>query len=140
MGKKRKQVEKKKGAPAADVVGSARRMIVTYFDGSWTDNLAIGRYGLHTGPQRVSLTIDVTARERAGKVGVARQALRDFVSRRRKIDTIQIGKPMFRSQLRTHVKELHCAQIDVKLSARGQAVAYPAKVVFGPDAITLNLG
>ncbi len=138
MGKKKGNV-KGKGAPGV-ILGSARRMIVTYVDGSWTDNLAIERYGLRTGPDGLSLTIDVAPRERNGKVRIARQALRDFVARRAKIHTIQIGKPAFSSQLRACVKTLESAEIGVKLSANGHAVVYPAGVVFGPDAITLNLG
>ena len=139
MGKKRKRPGKKNIAPAA-VFGFARRMIVTYVDGTWTDNLAVERYGLHTGEEGLSLTIEVAPRERIGKVRIARKALRDFVASRRKIDTIQIGKPTLKAQLRARVKALECAQIGVNLSANGHAVAYPAAVVFGPDAVTLNLG
>ena len=136
---KRKRAKKEEISPAV-VFGSARRIIVTYVDGSWTDNLAIERYGLHTSPDGFSLTIDVAPRERAGKVRLAREALRDFVSRRRKIHTIQVGKPKLSSQLRAFVKALESSQIGVTLSAGGHAVAYPAGVVFGPDEVTLNLG
>ena len=139
MGKKRKRAGKKENVPKA-VVGSARRMIVTYVDGKWTDNLAVERYGLQNGAEGLTLVIDVAPRERTGKVRIARQALRDFVSRRRKLHTIQIGKPLLKSQLRAFVKALDCAQIGVKLSAKGHAVAYPAGVVFDPDAVTLHLG
>jgi hypothetical protein len=139
LAKKRKGPEKDEVVPAA-VFGWARRMVVTYVDGSWTDNLAIERYGLHTGPDGLSLTIDVAPRERVGKVRVARQALRDFVSRRRKIHTIQIGKPKFSTQLRLRVTQFESPVIGVKLSANGHAVTYPAGIVFGPDATTLNLG
>ena len=60
-------------APAA-THGSARRMIVTYVDGRWTDNLAIRRYDLELKDDGLSLTIDVTPRERIGKLKVAREA------------------------------------------------------------------
>jgi hypothetical protein len=120
--------------------GFARRMVVMYRDGSWTDNLAVAHYGLDSGPPEMMLTIDVAARERAGKVRAARRALREFIKKRRRIHSIQIGKPKVASQLHAWIKDLEQAQIGVKLCVEGSSVIYPAAVVFGPDAVTLDLG
>jgi hypothetical protein len=121
--------------------GSARRMIVTYVDGGWTDNLAIRRYDLAVGEEGLLLTIDVSPRERVGKAKVAREAYRDFVVRRRKLHVIQIGKPTLRTQLRKRMKQLENQHMEVRLSANGgPAVSYPVAIVLGPDEVILNLG
>jgi hypothetical protein len=138
VAKKKKQAAKT--APT-ELHGSARRMIVTYVDGRWTDNLAIRRYDLAIDGNSLSLTIDVTQRQRNGKEQLAREAYRDFVARRRKLHVIQIGKPTLRTQLRSHVKQLEGRSVEVRLSANGgPAVTYPAAIVIGPDEVTLNLG
>ena len=115
-------------------------MIVTYVDGTWTDHLAVGRYGLRNGAELL-LTIDVAGRvNQDGKVGQGRAALREFASKRGKIDTIQLTKPQFMTQLRERMSKLECPRICVRLARNGNSVTYPAAVVFGPDAVTLNLG
>ena len=116
------------------------RLVVTYFDGSWTDNLAIAQYGLRNNRDGITLRIEVQPRERPGKVRLAQQALRDFLSKRQAIHTIQIGKPEFTTQLKTVVRGLENTRLGLQLSADGVDVLYPAGVVFGPDEITLNLG
>ena len=115
-------------------------MIVTFVDGSWTDNLSIGQYTLHEGSDGLTLTIEVEPRESRGKVRVARKALADLVDKRQSIHTIQIGKPQFTSRLWQRMRQRTGARLGLKLSVKGVGVAYPAGVVFGPDAITLNLG
>jgi len=119
---------------------SKGRLVVTYFDGSWTDNLAIAHYGLLKQSQGLTLQIDVESRERPGKVRVARLALADFVAKRLAIQTIQIGKPAFTTRLRQGFREQEDAKLGLKLRAEGTEVVYPAGVVFGPDEVTLNLG
>ena len=116
------------------------RLVVTYFDGSWTDNLAIGDYGLRNNRDGITLRIEVEPRERPGKVRLANQALREFATKRLKIHTIQIGKPEFTAQLRSVVRGLENTRLGLQLCAEGVDVLYPAGVVFGPDEITLNLG
>lgn len=116
------------------------RLVVTYFDGSWTDNLCIAHYGMQNGRQGLTLSIEVQPRERPRKVRVARAAFKDFVQKRLSIHTIQIGKPRFTSRLREKVRGLENSRFDLRLRANGVAVDYPAGVVFGPDEITLNLG
>ena len=135
--KKTKPAAKAAPAPA---YGSARRMIVTYVDGRWTDNLAIRRYDLELKDEGLSLTIDVTPRERIGKTKIAREAYRDFVARRRKLHVIQIGKPTLRAQLRKRLKKLEDRRVEVRFSADGASVTYPAAIVLGPDEVILNLG
>ena len=120
--------------------GTAGRLIVTYVDGSWTDNLAVERYVLEPGAGEVIVSIEVTARERSGKVAVSRQALREFVSKLQRVHTLQIGKPRIAEQLRSQVRGLEHAKLGVKLSAQGAAVTYHAGLAFGPDEVTLTLG
>jgi len=137
-----KKTKKTASQAAAPLYGSARRMIVTYVDGRWTDNLAIKRYDLALDEDGLSLTIDVTPRKRIGKVQLAREAYRDFVARRRKLHVIQIGKPTLRTQLRKRMKQLeNRGHMEVRLSANGgPAVTYPVAIVLGPDEVILNLG
>jgi hypothetical protein len=136
-GKKRTSGHRRRDATAAD---SAGRVIVTYRDGTWTDNLAVERYAVEPTARELVLTIEVIARERAGKVREAREALRDFVAKVGRIDTIQIGKPLFVARVRGAVRGLEQATIGVRLSAPGAAAVYPAGVAIDPDAVTLNLG
>ena len=144
MAKKTKKKGKDRGGDkgAAPVTGSARRMIVNYRDGRWTEDLSVERYALRPTADGSTLTIEieVAARERVGKVRAARQALRELVVRRNRIDTIQIEKPALRSQLRASLRRTEGARSVLKLLARGHAAEYPAKVFVGPDTVTLTLG
>lgn len=130
----------KAGEPGASASGSAGRLIVTYVDGTWTDNLAVRRYRVEQVDNELVLAIQVAPRERPGKVRAARQALRDFVLKLGRVHTLQIGKPLLSAQLRRHVRAAEHASIGVKLSADGRDAAYPAGLAFGPDEVTLNLG
>jgi hypothetical protein len=115
-------------------------MVVTYLDGTWTDNLAVERYRVEPSERELVLSLEVAARERVGKVRVARAALSEFVAKVGRIETIRIGKPAFAARLRGEVRGLEHAAIGVRVSANGAAAAYPAGVAFDPDAITLTLG
>lgn len=116
------------------------RLVVSYHDGSWTDNLSIANYGLLVGPGGLTLRIEVEPRVRVGKVRCARKALAEFVAKRNAIHTIQVGKPRFTSDLRREVRTLHRTRLDLRLCAGEVDVLYPATVVFGPDEVVLNLG
>ena len=117
-------------------------MVVTFVDGTWTDNLSITRYSLQHQREGLVLAMEVVPREARGKVRIARQALATLVEKRLSIHTIQIGKPRFTSRLRERMRKLGCARLGLRLSAKGmvEGVSYPAGVVFNPDSITLNLG
>ena len=131
---------KGKSGHSAPAAGSAGRLIVTYLDGSWTDNLAVERYAVVPEAGELVLSIEVVPRERPGKVRAARQALSDFVAKLGRVHTLQIGKPLFVTQVRNQVRGLEHSGIGVKLSANGRDAAYPAGLAFGPDEVTLNLG
>lgn len=139
MGKSRSTRPVADDSPAS-VSGSAGRLIVTYVDGSWTDNLAIARYVLESSAGELTLSIDLTPRERPGKIRKSRAALREFVAKLGSVHTVQVGKPRFATHLRGKVRGLEHSQIGVRLRASGHAVTYPAGIAFGPDEITLNLG
>jgi len=115
-------------------------MVVTYFDGSWTDHLSIARYELRNGADGFMLRIEVQPRERQGKVRTARQALVDFVAKRQVIHTIQIGKPRFIALLRSKLRTEESSQLGLCLFASGVETLYPVTAFFGPDEVTLNLG
>jgi hypothetical protein len=93
-----------------------------------------------SGPDGPVLQLGVKPRKRAGKVLVARGALAELVAKRLAIQTIQIGKPRFASRLRSHVRAHDGPRLGVQLSVAGVDVTYPARVVFGPDEVVLNLG
>src|SRR5207244_10933041 len=95
------------------------RMVVTYSDGSWTDNLSVARYETQVSPHGLTLTIEVEPRERPGKVRLARQALRDFLSKHMAVHTIQIGTPRFTARLRTQVRVMENPRLDLRLRADG---------------------
>jgi hypothetical protein len=136
--KKMRQPRPKPSAPQAS--GSAGRLIVTYMDGTWSDNLAVRRYAVEPGAGEVVLALEVVPRERPGKVRAARRALGDFVANLGRIHTLQIGKPLFARQLRSEVRASENTAIGVRLTAGGRDAAYPAGLAFGPDEVTLNLG
>ena len=116
------------------------RLVVTYFDGSWTDQLSIADYGVHNTREGLTLRIEVAPRERPGRTRLAQQALREFVAKRLAVQTIQVGKPGFVAHLRDVARVLEGPRLGVQLSANGVYAHYPAGLVFGPDEITLNLG
>ena len=120
--------------------GSAGRLIVTYGDGIWTDNLSIERYLVEPRAHEVTVCIEVAPRERPGKVRAARAALRQFVARLDRVHTLQIGKARFAEQLRDQVRAAEHANVGVRLLAEGRDVAYPAEVSFGPDEVVVTLG
>ena len=119
---------------------SKGRLVVSYHDGTWTDNLSIAHYGVRVGAEGLTLRIEVEPRERVGKVRRARQALAEFLAKRNAIHTIQIGKPRIASDLRRGVSVQQRPRLDVRLCAGEVDVLYPATVVFGPDEVVLNLG
>lgn len=127
------------GEPGA-VADSAGRLIVTYADGTWSDNLAISRYNLEPAQGELLLAIQVSPRERPGKVRAARAALKELVAKLDRVHTLQVGKPLLRKRVRDQVCLLEQARMAVSLTAAGRTAVYPASPSFGPDAITLNLG
>lgn len=58
------------------------------------------------------------------------------------LDAARSRKLQFTSRLWQRMRQQDSARLGLKLSVKGVGVgvAYPAGVVFGPDAITLNLG
>lgn len=135
--------ERRNGAkqgPAAAASGAAGRLVVTYSDGSWTDNLAIERYRVDPGAKELVLSIEVVPRERPGKVRASRAAWQEFLLKLGRVHTLQIGKPLFAAQLRAQMRASEHASFGVKLSAEGRDAAYPADLAFGPDEVVLTLG
>lgn len=130
----------KRGPAVVPASGAAGRLIVTYTDGTWTDNLAIRRYSLEPGAKELVLAIEVAPRERPGKVHAARAALREFMANLGRIHTLQIGKPLLAAQLREQVRASENASFGVRLSVDGRGTAYPAGLAIGPDEVVLNLG
>ncbi len=116
------------------------RLVVTYVDGSCSDNLAAERCCLAQENDGLVLTIEVAPRVRPGKVRAAHRAFRDFTEKMRGVHTIQIGKQRLVSELRGPIRESETSEIGVNLSARNASALYPAAVVFGPDELTLQLG
>ena len=119
---------------------TAGRLIVTYVDGTWTDNLEIARYRLEQESGEMVLCIEVAPRKKPGKVRAAYRAMRDFVAKVDKVHTLQASRRTLGEPLRKHVLSLEHAAIGVRLSANGQDRVYPAGLVFGPDEVTVNLG
>jgi hypothetical protein len=132
--------KKKKGKAAATPTATAGRLIVTYVDGTWSDNLEIARYRLELEAGELVLTLEVAPRKRPGKVRAAHQALRDFVANVDRVHTLQARKRALGELLRRQVLTLEHAAIGVRLSANGHNRIYPAGLVFGPDEVTVNLG
>lgn len=119
--------------------GTGARMVVSYIGGTWTDKLALGQYEVSLNSEGLLLTLDVAVRESNAKNG-GPAALREFVKKRRRIESIQIGKPAFVEQIRDRARLSDNAEVGVQLRTEGCDVRYPAALVFGPDAITLCLG
>lgn len=114
-------------------------MVVSYVGGSWTDKLAVRRYGLSFEGEGLVVTLEVAVRPQNAKNG-GPAALREFVKNCQRVESILIGKQSFVEELRERARLVDNAEIGVHLSAAGQDVRYPAAVTFGPDAVTLHLG
>jgi len=115
-------------------------MVVAYVGGDWTDKLSVERYGLDFKGNELTLTLGVAPRESRAKDAAARKAFGDFISRRARIESIQIGRRSFTEEVMQRARMAENADISVKLLANGHQVVYPAAIVFGPDAMTINLG
>jgi hypothetical protein len=109
-------------------------VILSYLDGSWTDRLAGRRLTLGIDDGMATLTIELAAaKPRATEVG-------EFLRKRNRVESVQIAKRAVGKRLRAMLLAVDLPVFSVKLSAAGRDVVYPASVVFGPDAVTLNLG
>ncbi|SRR6266849_1565591 len=111
------------------------KVVVSYADGSWTDRLAGRRVTLDIEAGTPTLTIELASRARARAAEVA-----EFLRKRNRVESVQIAKRAVRKRLRAMLLAIDTPAFSVKLSAAGHNAVYPASVVFGPDAITLNLG
>ena len=116
------------------------RLIVTYSDGTWTDNLSVRKYSVDLQPHSVMLAIDVVAREAREKAELAKSALSNLARRQLSVHTIQIGAPEIRSKLKGQMRRIESSRLELSLRGKGLEVTYPAGIVFGPDAVTLHLG
>jgi len=130
---------RKRNGTRAFAPKSAPRVVVTYLDRTWTDQLAARRVELVTRGEALCLCIEVAARV-PGKKGTRAEALRDFIAKRGRIDTIQIARRGLASLLRKRLRADEQGGLSVSLTADGFDCLYPTTVFFGPDAVTLNLG
>lgn len=131
---------KNKADAAAVIDVSPCRLVITYADGTWTDNLAAEPYAVQSGRDGTTLTLNVVPRERPRKVRAVQLALAQFAAKRGTIDSILIGAPRFVSRFRACVRESESSEVCVRLALDGAEVVYPGAAVFGPDSITLHLG
>ncbi len=116
------------------------RLIVTFTDGSWTDNLEIRDQRVLFVPPEMIVCIEVAPRRRPAKVHAAEEALEAFVSNIDRLHTLQIGKKALRKMLDQQIRAYDQALVAVRMNANGHERTYPASLVFGPDEVTLNLG
>jgi hypothetical protein len=117
---------------------SEGRVVVTYFDGSWTDQLRVSRYGVRATTDGVAIRLEVEPRP-ARKRG-ASAALAEFIAKREELHVIQIGTPRFASTLRSKLRTQENARLGLCVHAGTTKTSYPVAVVFGPDEVTLNVG
>ncbi len=127
----------------SEIVEPARelppRVVVSYLDGTWSDRLQARRAWLETDPQACTIVIELVEHGRSTPAK-KQEAVRHFVTRRNRVDSVLIHKARFAARLSACLKGHEGTQMGVRLVADGHEVLYPASVVFGPDAITLNLG
>src|SRR5262249_5907837 len=116
---------------------SAPRVVVTYVDRSWTDRLAAPVVDLRMEGEAVRLRIGLAAR---GKAPGQRDALDEFTAKGGRVDTVQVARKRFAARLQAQLRLTEGSELSLELIAGGRAFLYPATVVFGPDAITFNLG
>ena len=113
------------------VASSAARVVLSFSDGSWTDDVSAQRLVLDVDGDRVTLSLELVPTS---------AAFSERIGKCHAIDFIQITKSRARKPLRRAFQQIENPDVNVMLLGRGRGAVYPATVVFGPDAITLNLG
>ena len=116
------------------------RLIVTYTNGTWSDNLEIRNQRVVLEAPEMVVCIEVGSRRRPSKVRMAEEALAGFVANIDRLHTLQIGKKALRKMLDQRIRAFDQALVALRVSANGHERTYPASLVFGPDEVTLNLG
>jgi hypothetical protein len=117
---------------------SEGRIAVTFFDGSWTDELRVSRYGVRSTTEGLSIRLELESRP--GKARGARAPLAEFIAKRHAVHVIQIGTPRFAARLRSKLRAQEHARLTLSVRAGDAKTSYPVAVVFGPDEVTLNVG
>jgi hypothetical protein len=121
------------------VRNSTARLRIFYADGSWSHALSGERFALDIRGDGLTLEIHLSDGPGAGEPA-AKGALREFLLKRHLVDSIQIGKTAIRRLLATALRRTEHPEVSVALRVAGKDFTYPASVIVGPDAVTLNLG
>lgn len=119
---------------------SAARIVLSFADGSWTDELSGERFGVRVDGDVITVTIELARRAGASAGAKAGAHLRRILDPRGIVDSIQISKPAIRKRVHKAFRAVENPQFLVALAANGKSVVYPASVHFGPDAITMSVG